>query len=72
MTPEDREMLIRVDQNVINLMSGFAEHIKEDKENFKVLNEERAARAGAVGLASTLYTIVAGVLGAIIGVKYGK
>ena len=72
MTPEDREMLIRVDQNVVNLMTVVASHIKEDKENFKTLNDERNQRVGVARLAGVLYTLGSAVIGMIIGIKYGS
>lgn len=35
MSKEDRDLLIRMDQNLINLVETFKQHIEDDKRVFK-------------------------------------
>lgn len=74
-----RLLLERVDQNVINLIKVFDKHLTEDKEfqdefrkEINGLKEERAERQGMVKFASMAYSIVAGCIGTVIGIKYGS
>ena len=75
MNIEQSELLIRVDQNVINLVDLVKSHIIDDKKfqdetNIKLasLNESRARARGVIGFASVLW----GLIGAFFGVKYGS
>lgn len=69
MNNEQTEMLIRVDQNVINLVKTFEKHIEDDKtfqtyiyKELEPLKAERNERRGAARFAASAY----GALGAII------
>lgn len=69
MNPEQSELLIRVDQNVINLVDLFNKHLEEDKEFQKTmwtelapLKTDKSERNGARKFASLLYGIVGGAI----------
>lgn len=64
---QQAELLIRVDQNVINLVKIVEKHLEDDKDfqtimwqQLKPLNETNAERRGAVKFANLMYGIVGG------------
>jgi len=40
MSKEDRDLLIRMDQNLINLVETFKQHLEDDKRVFKRHSED--------------------------------
>lgn len=80
MSPEQQsDLLVRVDQNVINLCKLFDQHVKEDKEYQDVTNARihtaeniLAERRGTIRVAEAIWAFVIGVGGAILGAKYGS
>ena len=79
MNQDQQEMLIRVDQNVSNLVEIFKNHVEDDKAFQKVfwtqiepLKADKSERKGIAKLAGIMYTCVITGLGALIGVKYGS
>lgn len=75
MNIDQAELLIRVDQNVINLVEFVKNHIASDEKyqqtistDIAGLKESRARMRGVVGFASVMW----GLIGGYFGVRYGS
>jgi len=79
MNTDQNDLLIRVDQNVINLVEKLNKHIETDETFQKViwnvvnpLTSKASETRGAFKLAGTIYTKIIAGIGAIVGIKYGS